>query len=282
MFDPFANTRELNITDPNVDEWGIYRSFPIKYLDYTDNWLVQKAYSLNGFPLTVSLFERYPTMWKDIPEYFAQTKNAEGMKLSGFAGLDGFLLGNIADEMDFTVNVISPEDNNTYGFMQKGEYYGTIADIVYGRADLAFNSRFLINYGTTDVDFFMPILGDKVCVVKPASNQTPRWKAIFNCFDIYFWCAFFMITTLSSVIFSVLKYLNEKHERRIIHDSLLYKDFKNYVVETKICVTDIFFCTWEVMVGMNSILPNTTIERLLIGSCLLANIIIGGSFEVGS
>ncbi|XP_031622960.1 uncharacterized protein LOC116340548 [Contarinia nasturtii] len=279
IFDPFANTRQLNITDPNVDEWGIYRSFPIKYLDYTDNWLVQKAYALNGFPLTVSLFERYPTMWKDIPEYFAQTHYAEGMKKSGFAGVDGLLLGNIADEMDFTVITVTPEDNHTYGFMRRGQYYGTIADLVYGRADLAFNSRFILNYGTTDVEFVVPILDDMFCVVKPAMNQTPRWKTIFSCFDIYFWFAFFMITTLSSVIFPVLKYYNEKQEQRVLHDSFLYQDFKNFVVEKKIYVWDIFVCTWEVMVGMNSILPITTVERLLIGSCLLANIIIGGSFE---
>lgn len=273
----------MNITDSNVDEWGVFRSFPIKYLDYTDNWLLEKAYSLNGFPLTVSTFERYPTMWKNIPKYFAETQYARGMKMSGYGGIDGFLLGNIADEMEFTVNIITPDDNYTYGFEQNGQYTGTLGDVIYGRADFAFNSRFLINYGTTHIEYMSPISGDKVCVIKPATKQTPQWKAIFNCFDIYFWYAFLLITAVSSIIFPMLKYYQEKQERRRIHDSMLYRDYKNIVVEQKFCVKNsIFFSTWQVMIGMNSMLPFTTVERLLIGSCMLANIIIGGSFEVCS
>lgn len=269
----------MNITDPNVDEWGVYRSFPIKYLDYTDNWLVQKAYELNDFSLIVSVFERYPTMLKEIPDYFAETHYARGMNISGYGGIDGFLLGNIADEMEFSVNIITPDDNNTYGFKRHGEYTGTLGDVIYGRADIAFNSRFLINYDTSDIEFMVPILGDKVCVIT-ASSQTPKWKAIFNCFDISFWIAFFAITAIVSVIFPILKYCQEKHERRIIRSTFLYQDYKHLVIEEKICVKEIFFDTWKVMIGMNIIMPFRTVERLLIGSCLLANIIISGSFEV--
>lgn len=269
----------MNITDPNVGEWGIYRCFPIKHLDYTDSWLVQKEYNLNGFPITASIFERYPTMVKNLPKYFAETHYARGMKVSGWGGIDGFLLGNVALDMEFTVKSIAPLENSSYGFNWKGEFRGAIGDILYGRADVAFNSRFLINYGTTDIEYMVPILGEKFCVIIPASKR-PQWKAIMNCFDIYFWVTFIVITSASSIIFAVIKYFQEIQERRVLHDSLLYQEFKNMVVEEKIKVKGIIVATWQVMFGMNASLPFGTIERLLIGSCLLANVIIGGSFGV--
>lgn len=116
----------------------------------------------------------------------------------------------------------------------------------------------------------------------PSFRKPPQWKAIFNCFDIYFWATFFVITAGSSIVFAVVKYFLEKQERHILRDSFLYKDYKNVVVEDKINVKDICIATWKVMIGMNAILPSGSIERLLIGSCLLANIIISGSFEVRS
>ncbi|XP_055326068.1 uncharacterized protein LOC129579908 [Sitodiplosis mosellana] len=278
IFDPFANTRHLNITDPNVDEWGIYRSFPMKYLDHTDNWLVQKDYSLNSFPLTVSIFNRRPTMVREIPKYFAQTHYAQGMKMSGYGGIDGFLLGSLSKEMNFTLNAIMPKDNYTYGYKVGGEFTGALGDILYGRADVAFNGRFLINYGTTDIEYMSPTHGDESCVVMPAARKPPQWKTFFKCFDVYFWSIFFVITSGSSIIFPILKHHQEKLERRVLRESLLYRDFKSFVVEEEIRVKDIIFVTWQVMIGMNAALPLQTIERLLIGVCLLANIIIGGSF----
>lgn len=280
IFDPFANTLQMNITIPYIDEWGTFQFFPIKYLDYNDNWLVQKGYSLNGYPLTISIFEREPTMMQKIPKYLADTHYAKGMKLSGYGGFDGFLLGNLAEAINFTVNTIKPHDNRTFGFEVDGEYKGSFGDVVDLRADISFNGRFLMTYETEDIELMVPILSDKVCVVAPSFKRKPQWKAIFNCFDVYFWITFFAITAFSSIVFALLKYHQEKQERRILHDTLLYRDFKNLVVEDDIKVKDIVYATWQVMIGMNAVMPFGTIERLLIGSCLLANIIIGGSFEV--
>lgn len=270
----------MNLTDRSVDEWGIYQCFPINHFDYNDNWLVQKAYSLNAFPLKISIFERYPTMVREVPEHFAKTQYARAMNISGYGGVDGFLLGNIAQIMNFTVSVVHPADNLTYGIKKNGQFGGSTGDVLYHRADIAFNSRFLMNYGTNDIEFMVPILGDKVCVIMPSFRRTPQWKAIFNCFDRKFWITFFLITFGSSIVFSTLKYFLEKQERQIVRDSFLYKEYKHVVVEDKINVKDICIATWKVMIGMTAILPSRSVERLLIGSCLLANIIISGSFEV--
>lgn len=261
--------------------WGIYHLYPIKQFDYTDNWILQKAYSLNQFPLTVSIFERYPTMVSTLPKYFAQTQYARGMKISGYGGVDGLILGNLAEKMDFLVNVIQPLDAVTYGFKRGSKFTGAIGDVMEGRADMAFNSRFLIIYGAYNTHSMVPILADYVCVVIPAAEKTPQWKAIFRCFDAYFWFTFIFITSISGAILSFLKFYHEKQKRRVLHDSYLYKDYKNLIGEEKrIEVENKIWTIVNVMAGVVTNLPIETIERLLIGSCLLAHIIIGGSFGV--
>lgn len=278
-YDPFVNVGQFNLS--NVDEWGIFHCMPISSMDFNDNWLVQKEYSLNNFPLVFTIFERYPTMVKNLPPYFADTFYNGGMKFSGYGGIDGLLLGNLAQELQFEVETIEPSDDKTYGHKKKtGTFTGTIADILYGDADAAFNGRFFLEYGTRKIEFLLPVLGDKVCIIAPGAEKIPQWIAIFKCFDVYFWCTFAIITLLSSLCFFVLKVWQEKHEMAIIRQSLLYQEFKQHVVEDEGNFKDIFFITWKVMVGITANMPFGSMERLFIGSCLLANLIISGTFEV--
>lgn len=270
----------MNITNQNVDEWGIYRRHMLKYLDYTDNWMLQKAYSLNQYPLTVSIFERYPTMVSHIPKYFADTPFAEGMKKSGYGGIDGFFLGNFAQQMDFTINTIHPQDDETYGFDRNNTFTGTLGDVLYGRADIAFNSRFFLYYGTEHIRTMFPVIGDKVCVVVPSAEKTAQWKAIFKCFDWYFWCSLYVSTVITSLIYSLLKFYREKREMRFLRRSLLYKDFKNIINEKEVQMQNVYGLVWKAIFGMITKMPDATMERSLIGACLLANIIIAGSMGV--
>lgn len=272
----------MNIAEPNVDEWGTFRRIDIKYLDYSDNWLLQKAYSLNKYPIYVTLFERFPTMLAKIPKYFAETAAAQGMKKSGYGGIDGFVLGNYANDMDFTIKIVHPEDNHTYGIRINNTFTGTLGDVVNGRADIAFNARFYMHYGTDEIRSVSPTIGDSVCVIiKAVESHSQHWKAIFKCFDEYFWFILIFMTTFTSVIYTLIKYYQEKLEMARLHDTMLYKDYKNFVVVKDITVIDVFTLIWRVMFGMTAKLPLRSVERLLISSCLLAQIIFVGSLGVG-
>lgn len=89
-FDPFVNVAYLN--NSKFDEWGMFRCFPISFLmDFKDNWILRKDVSLNKFPLTFTVFERYPTMVATLPEFFQKTHYSHGMNHSGYGGIDGFL-----------------------------------------------------------------------------------------------------------------------------------------------------------------------------------------------
>lgn len=270
----------MNLTNQTVDEWGICRRLMLKYLDYTDNWMLQKAYSLNQYPIRVTIFERYPTMVSHIPKYFAETPFADGMKKSGYGGIDGILLGNFAEQMDFAIHTIHPNANETYGFDRNKTFTGTLGDVLYGRADIAFNSRFFLYYGTPNIRTMFPTIGDKVCVIAPTAEKTPQWKAIFKCFDWYFWCSLYATTGITSLIYSMLKFYREKREMKFLRESLLYKDFKHIIKEKDVQMQNVYGLVWKAIFGMITKLPDGTMERSLIGACLLANIIISGSMGV--
>lgn len=236
---------------------------------------------MNKFPLKFTIFERYPTMITKLPPYFVDNYLNHGMKHSGFAGIDGLLLGNLAEEIDFTVQPVQSPDKVTWGQkLENGSFTGTIADVLSGRADVAFNGRFLQKYGSRDIEFMLPILADKLCIIAPAAERIPQWKAIFRCFDGYCWFSLALITLITSICFLYLKIWQEKQKMKIVRQSMLYRDFKHLVVEEKESFHGVVFTTWKVMVGMTANMPFCSMERLVIGSCLLANLIISGVFEV--
>lgn len=254
---------------------------PIKSYDFNDNWLVQKEYLMNYFPLTFTIFERYPTMVKDLPKYFAEEYYNKAMKTSGYGGIDGLLLANLAEHMKFTIVIIEPGSEETYGHkLNNGTFIGSLGDVLYGYADAAFNGRFLLLYGTTDIEYMLPVLGDQVCVVAPAAEKVPQWKEIFLCFDLSVWISLIIITLVTSLVFIFVKLWQDKHQMNIIRESMFYSDYKRLVVEEKSKYYLMFWTTWKVMLGVSTQMPNLNFERFLIGSCLLANVIVIGSFEV--
>lgn len=279
VFDPFANTRYLGVTDPGIDEWGMFRCLPIKYLDFSDTWLVQKEYKLNGYPINVSIFERYPSMVKKIPKYFAPKEVAKAIKKSGYGGYDGLVFGNLATQMNFSINAALPTDNKTYGYKENGKFTGTLGDIIEKRSEIAANSRFVISYDTMDIRFMIPIVCDQLCVIIPAAETIPKWQAIIRCFDSSFWFASISITCLTSMIYTVVKFYHEKYEMRMLRESVFYKDFKNVIEEHEITIKNVHTLVWSVMFGRITMLPKRTIERLIIGACMIANVIIAGSLE---
>lgn len=190
-----------------------------------------------------------------------------------------YILGNLAEQMDFSVNVVHPSDNRTYGFKENGTFTGTLRDIIEKRTEIAFNSRFLISYETMDIRFMVPILCDQLCVIIPAAKRTPKWQAIIRCFDRSFWILSIIITLFTSIIYTLVKFYHEKYEMDVIRDTFFYKDFKHFIVEDEITIRSVHTLVWSVMFGRTTLLPRKTIERLIIGSCMIANVIIAGSLE---
>lgn len=223
-------------------------------------------------------------MVSEVPPAFASSYIASGMRITGYGGSDGLILANLATHLNFTPIIINTA-NDTYGEEgPNGSFTGSLGDILYGDADVAFNSRFLLSYDGSyynNIEYLLPTLGDKVCVVAPAALRIPQWKSVFTCFDFYFWLAFITVTVVTSASYVALDYFLDRRQRNRIRQTIFYREFKNYVVEEKFNVGKMHTVVMKVMIGMNACMPTRLSKRLVIGTCLMANIIISGSFEVG-
>lgn len=279
-YDPFVNAHRLGIT--NVNEWGVFNYLPVDQFNFNETWLLQKEYRMNQFPLTFSIFDRYPSMITDYSRNFNYTGASQKVtKKIGYGGVDGLILGNLAEILDFKAVLISPKDTDHYGHKApNGSYTGSLGDILYGRADAAFNSRFLIKYDSLDIEFLLPTLGDRVCVVAPSAAQIPQWLAVLRCFDTFFWFALLFTVIVATGAYIWINYYDEMHERNAVHQTVLYTDFRKFVVEKSFSIRCICMKILQVIIGMTTHLPFTHKQRLVIGACFLANRIISGHFEV--
>lgn len=272
-YDPYVNVAELKV--PNAYEWGLFRCFPISLIDLMDDWILRKESALNNYPLSVTIFERYPTMVQKqgIPPVFLKTHYAEAIEHSkGYGGFDGFILANLAKVLQFEVVLIKSAES--YGLKtQNDTFTGTLGDVLYHRADISFNARFLIEYGTPDIEFLFPVIGDKVCVIAPSADRIPQWSAIFKCFDVYVWSSFVLVTCLCGAFWFILK--RSARYKRWNHRHL------DIVVEI-LNFKEIFVSIWMIMLGANATMPVKSMERLFIGACLITNVIIAGTFQVKS
>lgn len=92
--------------------------------------LETKIINLHRYPVRISMF---PTKLKAIAQ-------EDGT----YRGYDGFILSILSERMNFTPVISRPVDGKFYGWREpNGTYFGALADIVNGVADIAFNSVLL-------------------------------------------------------------------------------------------------------------------------------------------
>lgn len=103
---------------PEIIEWGQTERIRLADLDYNRTDLFKKFKNLNGFPLRINIFPRYPTAVKadELPTPFVNSYLMNDIwRADGYGGVDGFLLANAAKMLNFTtVNI--PQIGIDYGF----------------------------------------------------------------------------------------------------------------------------------------------------------------------
>lgn len=266
---------------------------------------MRKEWSLNNFPFTATIFSRYPTMLlkRALPETFLQTHYARGADYSnGFGGFDGFVMGNLAKALNFQLEIIKRLPQDTYGsVLPNNTFTGTLGDVLYGKAEASFNARFLLDYGTAQIEFMFPVLGDKMCVIAPAAQKIPQWTAIFKCFSVNVWITFAAVTCLCGGFWFLLKKckfhgelqeavqpipkknwtaFDERHHPLDTDSKHEHDIDRGVFVRHLLKIHEVLVPIWMVMLGATTIMPERTMERIFISSCLLAHVIILGTFEV--
>lgn len=66
---------------------------------------------------------------------------------------------------------------------------GSMGDVLYRRAYMSMNGRFVADYGSNEVDFMYPVNFDNFCIIAPKALEIPQWVAIFKCFSVNVWIA---------------------------------------------------------------------------------------------
>lgn len=273
-YDPYINAKSLgfNITDT----WGLVRWVPLRLFNFKDDWILRKEWSLNGHFFTATMFERFPTavpMYK-LPKSFLKTHFMKNVISSrGYGGFDGLVWGNLAEALNFNLHLIKP--NHKYGtLLENKTFTGSLGDILYDRADFAYNSRFVIDYGTEEIEFLFPVLGEKVCVIAPSSPKIPEWTAIFKCFRISVWVALFSIATFSGFFWFLLKKIYHLTFRR------RKRNRKKFSARDLLTLRASIIKVWTIILGAPIHMPIRNMERFFISTCLVTNLIIAGTFQV--
>lgn len=102
--------------------WLTIDEFKIRGLE-----IFRKLENLNGYPLRVSIFERYPTalQYENIPKIFLRSYFMNTVEESkGFGGLDGIVLGNMAKGLNFTVIPVFPRIHDFGYKLKNGTFVG--------------------------------------------------------------------------------------------------------------------------------------------------------------
>lgn len=124
-YSPYIVTK----TNNNTIVWGKSQWHHINNIDFRDSSLFRKFDNLHGYPLKVSMFERYPTAIRSrqtpkifLDSYFMNTIDDS----KGFGGLDGIVLGNLARVFNFTT-IIIPPNRGDYGYkLRNGSFVGSL------------------------------------------------------------------------------------------------------------------------------------------------------------
>lgn len=95
-----------------------------------------------------------------------------------------------ADYFNFTPEITYPADEDARGTAsQNGTGTGTLGPVMSGDAIISFNSRFVKDYNTQDIEFSYPYVMDELCIMVPPSDRVPNYITIFRVFDMMVWAA---------------------------------------------------------------------------------------------
>lgn len=241
MYNPF----EMNA---NNSRGNIYK-FEYGH-DLSTAYTHKRLRNVHGYPLQVSIFEQYPTA---IPMNNVNNSTT-------YEGMDGHILYNVAQYFNFMFKIHNNYGNKPYGsVLQNGSVVGSLADVVYGKTEISFNSRFIMWYGVDDIDFSIPVASDKLCIIAPKAKRIPKWKNMFVSYKTEVWLSFLMVYVVCAMCFYFLhKYKLQKHSTGCLPTLNMFQIFVLSPVHRP---------------------PQILVQRLLFASCLLFNLVLMNTFQ---
>jgi hypothetical protein len=194
IYRPFVKTNS---------SWGITNVYTLEEINNNYRLITNLLDNLNRFPLKIALVPlgrksvvKIPKLLKNNPIY----KNLSWSK--GFVGPDGFLLGALAESLNFNVVVVGNPQNSLGMASANKPPTGCLLDVVERRAVYGANSRFLMDYSLPEIEFTVPHSSEQLCMVVPKAAKMPNWASIFNSFTTMSWA----IISLTCIICTIFWY----------------------------------------------------------------------------
>lgn len=250
IFNPFIKTN---------NDFGQLRNFSVMNNTVDINSYINLLRNLNGYPVNVSLFVRKPTAVRPVPRTIKEDVRYQVLERSeGFGGVDGMVLASMSEYLNFFPVINIPPADIEYGYvLPNGTSYGSIGDVISRRVAISFNDRFLVNYGTDDIEFSTPVGNDMICLVVPSAQKIPQWLKIFRCFTIDAWVGIFGMYLLVTLFWYTLK--SKSAPKKITFIPALE--------------------TYSIFIAQSLSLPKLDSHRVFFAGCMLFNIILTGTFQ---
>jgi hypothetical protein len=206
-----VNGTIINVSEIKADIWT-YNPFTSHL--YNENMFNPTGFNLqnmNGLPLRVSIFGHYPTFYllqesnQKIKKPLLSITDSQKLNWKSYHGVDGRMFATMTHFMNFTPKIINSSHGETYGFpLPNGTFTGALGDVIYKRAHISFNSRFIKHYNTTDIEFSNSILSDKMCIIVPKAKPVPRWRRMLLSFNLELWliliCIFIIVASFQFIL----------------------------------------------------------------------------------
>ena len=255
---------KVNEMNKNVSNTWTYNPFNSHL--YNENMMsstIINLQNLNGLPLKVSLFGHYPTFYLlqdgNIKKSKPLLSITDGQNLKLYCGVDGRMFVTMVHSMNFTPQIINPPLQEAYGFpLPNGNFTGALGDVIYRRADISFNSRFVKYYNSTDIEFSNSVLSDKMCIIVPKARLIPHWRRMLLSFNSELWLILFgTFMTVASFQF-ILRWC---HKSKKLHWYVIFETLQVFLLN-----------------GIHRP-PKAISERCFYASCLIFCLVVMNAFQ---
>jgi hypothetical protein len=197
--------------------------------------------NFNGFPLKICMFSRPPTATVEIPKLLKFNPIYANLPPDVIVGLDGLIIQTMAENLNFRIDMVGGLGPENFGWvMSNGTVTGTLGTIANRQAHISTNGRFIMNYGTTEIEFTIPYETDAICAIVPKSKRVPQWVMIFICFDDLTWVAVYFVF----VVCTVLWYFSEPTKECMLAVWEMYCIFRGIPVKIVPTIGQMFFLVW--------------------------------------
>ncbi|XP_034250245.1 uncharacterized protein LOC117650758 [Thrips palmi] len=172
--------------------------------------------------------------------------------------MDAWLLAIFAAALNFTAEVRGTADGRRFGFNDNGTYTGSLRELVTGRADVAFNQHFVMDYNSGAVLPSAAVDFDALCVVVPLVGNDGSLVDLLRSVS----GGVLLVFALTAATLIAVYWLISCHAPRRPH------------------LQDSFFFMFAVLCGAPAVpLPRVCSQRVLIGFCALYSVVATNSFQ---